>query len=180
MNKHCILHQLSDIRDLNYPNPPATPCAVPSTQLLNTTSPTDHDILQLTNNVFKIALSQTTATSPIKTHAHCLTEITVQLAAENAILKKHNSELRAQISKTKERAKGKRVVLKNVHAICTEEVYNALVECEKGTKQRRKKGRKRRSQRAKDLSSSKEEEEDSTDLDLHEDSVEIQDCIVKT
>ncbi len=116
-------------------------------------------------------------TSPVKTHMHCLTEITVRLTAENAILKKDNSELRAQISK-KERAKGKRVVLKNVYAICTEEVYNALVECEKGTKQRTKKGRKRRSKRAKDVSSSEEEEEDSTDIELDDGSVEIQDCIV--
>ena len=118
------------------------------------------------------------ATSPAKTHAHCLTEITVRLAAENAILKKDNSKLQAQIRKQKERAKGKRVVLKDVHAICTEEIYNALVECERAMKAKKTKGRKRQSKRTKDISSSEEGEEDNAESEVKEGSVEIQDCIV--
>ena len=73
------------------------------------------------------------------------------------------------------------MVLKDVYAICTEEVYNALVECEKGTKQRTKEGRKRRLKGAKDVSSSEEEDQDSIDVELDERHVKIQDCIaVKT
>jgi len=181
INKHRVLHQLSDIQGPSHPRSPSTPHSVPATQLLNTLSPPDHDTLQSTNNAFKIALSQTTVASPVKKHAHCLTEITIRLAAENAILKKDNFELRAQISKKKDRNKGKRVVLKDVYAICTEEVYNALVECEKETKQRTKEGRKRRLKRAKDVSSSEEEDQDSIDVELDERHVKIQDCIaVKT
>ena len=176
MNKHHILHQLSDIA---LSHPPSTPrVTVALIQLLNTTSPPEHNILQSSNIVFNAALSQTTATSPVKTHARCLTEITSRLAAENAILKKDNSELRNQIRKQKERTKGKRVVLKNVHAICTEEVYNALVECEKAAKQRTAKGRKRRSKCTKDVSSSGEDEEDNAESELEEGGVEIHDCIV--
>jgi len=175
MNKHRILCQLSNAADS-----PSTPKKNPIApiQLLNTTSPPDHNTLQSSNIVFNNALSETSATSPVKTHARCLTEITVRLAAENAILKKDNSELRAQIRKQKERVKGKRVVLKDVHAICTEEVYNALLECEKATKKHTMKGRKRRSKHTKDVSSSEEEEEDNTDTDLVDGAVEIEDCIV--
>ena len=175
INKHRILHQLSDIQTTS--NPPSTPC-IARRQLLNTTSPPDHDTLKLANNIFNTELSQTTATSPVKTHARCLTEITVRLAAENAILKKDNCELRAQIRKQKERTKGKRVVLKDIHAICTEEIYNALVECERATKPKKTKERKQRSKYTKDISSSEEEEEDKAESDMEEGSVEIQDCIV--
>jgi hypothetical protein len=68
-------------------------------------------------------------------------------------------------------------VLKNVHAICTEEVYNALVECEKAAKHQMTKARKRQSKCTKDVSSSEEDKEDNVESEL-EGSVEIQDCIV--
>ena len=74
INKHRILHQLFDTQTTSHP--PSTPC-IARRQLLNITSPPDHDILKLANNIFNTELSQTTATSPVKTHAHCLTEITV-------------------------------------------------------------------------------------------------------
>jgi len=117
-------------------------------------------------------------TSPIKTHAYCLAKITVLLAAENASLKRDNSELQAQIRKQKARPKGKRVVLKNVHAICTEEIYNALVECEKAAKEKKIKGRKQRSKYNKEVSSSEDEKKDNIESALEDGHVKIEDCIV--
>ena len=177
MNKHRILHQLSDSQHLSTPLTER----VTSTQFLSSTSPPDYNTLQSANIAFNTALSQTTVSSPVKTHARCLAEITVRLAAENAILMKDNSELWAQIRKQKERVKGKRLLLKNTCAISTEEVYNALAECEKETKKKKRggaKGRKQKSKCTKEVSSSEKEEEDNTDSELEEGSVEIQDCIV--
>jgi len=115
INKHCILHQISVAQTSNHPSTLPTT----SLRLLNTMSPPNYDILQSTNRIFNTKLAQTMVTSPIKTHTCCLAEITVWLAAENAILKK---DLWAQIWKQKERAKEKWVVLKNDHAICPKSI----------------------------------------------------------
>ena len=69
MNKHCILHQLSYTTGGD--PPPSTPY-IALLQLLNISSPPGHNTLQSTNIVFNTELSQTTATSRIKTHARCL------------------------------------------------------------------------------------------------------------
>jgi len=159
LNKHRILHQLSDNHSKSTP---PTELATP-TQLLNTSSPPDHNILQSANTAFNTALSQTATPSPVKTHGRCLTEITVRLAAENAILPKDNSELRAHIRNQKERVKGKRFVLKDQHAISTEEMYKAIDGCEKATRKRATKGKPRRSKRTQHISSSEEEEAENTD-----------------
>ena len=72
-NKHRILRQLSDTRFLSTPSIER----VTSSQFLTTTLPPDHNALQSAHIAFNTALSQTTASSPIKTHPRCLTEITV-------------------------------------------------------------------------------------------------------
>ena len=95
---------------------------------------------------FNKALSQTTAGSPVKTHGRCLGEITEKLYVENAILRKDNSKLRAQIHFQKEQTKGKRLVLKDLCAIVTEEVHKALEEAQKAPKATQK--RKNRGKRA--------------------------------
>jgi len=43
-------------------------------------------------------------------------------------------------------------MFKNVYALCTEETYNALVECKKAAKENKIKGRKQRSKCIKELS----------------------------
>lgn len=174
LNKHRILHQLSD--HCSKSTPP-TAHAIP-TQFLSTSSPPDHNTLQSANSAFNTALSQTTAPSPVKTHGRCLTEITVRLAAENAILRNDNAELRAQICKQKERVKGKRFQLKGCHAISTEAMHQAIADSQKATRKRTTKRKQQRSKRAKDSSSSEEEEEAETDSESEEDGVEIRDCIV--
>lgn len=173
LNKHRILHQLSGNHSKStLPTERAT-----ATQFPSTSSPPDHNILQSANTAFNTALSQTAAPSPVKTHGRCLTEITVRLAAENAILRKDNSEWGAQIQKQKERVKGKYFVLKDQHAISTEEMYKAIDGCEKATWKRATKGKPRWSKRTQHISSSEEEEAEDTDSELEEDDVEIWDCI---
>jgi len=140
LNKHRILHQLFDSRAT--PSSPVRPTT--STQFLNNTSTPDATVLRSANDAFAAALSQTTAPSPVKTHGQCLAQLTARLTAENAILKKDNMELRAQVRKRAERAKGKRLVLKDQHAISAEEVYQALSECQKSTRKQTKKVKPRR------------------------------------
>ena len=137
-------------------------------------------VLRSANIAFNNALSQTTADSPVKTHGRCLGEITEKLYAENAILRKNNSELRAQIRSRKERTKGKRLVLKDLCAIATEEVQKALEEAQKATKamqKGKKKGKGATAKQRKKVSSSEEEDKEDTDDDSAEEAIEIQDCI---
>ena len=85
--------------------------------------------------------------------------------------------MQAQIRKRKERAKGKRIVLKDLRAISMEAVYNTLTDCQKATQRQTKKVKQRRSKRNQDSSSSEEEEEEYIESELEEGGVEIQDCI---
>ena len=87
-------------------------------------------------------------------------------------------ELRAQICKQTERGKGKRLILKDQHAISTEEMYQALSECQKSTQKETKKVKPRRSKRVRNCPSSDEEDEAETGSELEEEGLEIQDCIV--
>jgi len=176
MNKQCILRQLSDKRKTPSPS---VQLATPTT-FLNNSSPADVIILRSANEAFNNALSETTAGSPVKTHGRCLGEITEKLYAENAILRKDNSELRAQIRSRKERTKGKRLVLKDRCAIATEEVQQALEEAQKATKatqKGKKKGKRATAKQHKKVSSSEEEDKEDTDDDSAEEVIEIRDCI---
>jgi hypothetical protein len=114
----------------------------------------------------------------VKTHGQCLTEITARLAAENAILRMDNAELRAQIGKQKERVKGKRFQLKGCHAISTEAMHQAIADSQKTTQKRTIKWKPQQSKRVQDSSSSDEKEEANTDSEVEEDGIEIGDCIV--
>jgi predicted Zn-dependent protease len=100
-----------------------------------------------------------------------------KLYAENTILRKDNSELRCQIRSRKERTKGKRLVLKDICAIATEEVQKALEEAQKATQKGKKKGKKGKAKQRKNVSSSEEEDKEDTDDDSTEEPIEIQDCI---
>ena len=109
-NKQHILRQLAD----KHTTPsPSLQLAKP-TPFLNNSSPADVLVLRSANVAFNNALLQTTADSPVKTRGRCLGEIMEKLYAENAILRKDNSELRCQIRSRKERTKGKRLVLNDI------------------------------------------------------------------
>ena len=84
-----------------------------------------------------------------------------------------------QIRKQKDRAKRKRPVLKNVYAIYTQEVYNALVECKRAAKEKKKrKGKKQGFKCTQEVSSSEDEDEDNVESASEDGGVEIEDCIV--
>jgi hypothetical protein len=87
-------------------------------------------------------------------------------------------ELRAQIGKRTERTKGKRLILKDQHAISTEEMYQSLSECQKSTRKQTKKVKPRRSKRTRNHPSSDEADGADTDSESEEERLEIQDCIV--
>ena len=174
-NKQRILRQLSDKHKTPSPSLQFT---TPMT-FLNNSSPANVLILRSANVAFNNALSRTTAGSPVKTHEQCLGEITEKLYAENAILRKDNSELRAQIRSRKEWTKGKRLVLKDLCAIATKEVHKALEEAQKATKAMQKgknKGKRATAKEHKKVSSSEEEDTEDTDNDSAE-AIEIRDCI---
>lgn len=174
LNKHRILHQLIDSHST--PSTPMKPTT--SAQFLNSSSTPDALVLRSANDAFAAALSQTSAPSPVKTHGQCLAQLTARLTAENAILKKDNMELRAQIRKRTERAKGKRLILKDQHAISSEQMYQALSECQKSTRKQTKNVKPRRSKRVRNCPSSDEEDAVETGSELEEDGIEIRDCIV--
>src|SRR5277367_5467328 len=163
-NKQRILHQLSD---RNTTPSPSLLLAQP-TPFFSTSSPADVLVLRLAKVAFNNVLLQTTADSSVKTHGRCLRQITEKLFAENAILKKDNWELRSQIRSRKEQTKGKRLVLKDLCAIATEEVQKALEEAQKATQKGEKKGKERRANQHKKVSSSEEEDKEDTDDDSAE------------
>jgi len=175
LNKQRILHQLFD----KHPTPSPPQQTTTLNLFLNNSSPPDALVLHSANAAFNSALFQTEAITPVKTHGRRLSRITERLYAENAILRKENSELKTQIRKRKERTKGKRLVLKNIYAIATEEVQQALAAAQRATREGRKKGKQRKSKQRKRVSSSEEEEEEEEDAEdeSEEEGVEMQDCI---
>lgn len=82
-------------------------------------------------------------------------------------------------AKRKERASGKRLILKGKVVVSTEEVYKALGEAEKATAAKKvKKGKGQKGRKRKIVSESEEETSSLGDLDDFSDSdVEILDCI---
>jgi hypothetical protein len=88
-----------------------------------------------------------------------LGSIAEQLQADNCILRKENNELKAVIDTRKERASGKRLILKGVKVVTKEYIYQELEKAEAITKERkRRKGRKGKiATQDKDTSDSEEE-----------------------
>jgi len=112
-----------------------------------------------------------------------LSGVSERLQTEVTILQRELKEVKEIHAKRKERACGKRLILKGKVIVSTEEVRNALEEAEKATtakKAKKGKGRKRR----KVVSESEEERSSLGDLDAREglddfydSDVEILDCI---
>jgi hypothetical protein len=73
-----------------------------------------------------------------KNHVRRLSGITERLQTEVTILQKELTEVKAVHSKMKERASGKRVILKGRTVVSTEEVQKALAEAEYATRKKRK------------------------------------------
>jgi hypothetical protein len=105
-----------------------------NTPFLLTSSPPEPSTLRSANQAFLSDFTSTTINHEYKTHVRRLSGIAERLQAEVTILQKELGEIRAINSKRKERASGKRVILKGKTVISTEELQKALAEAEKATR----------------------------------------------
>jgi hypothetical protein len=144
------------------------------TSLLLTSSPPDSTILRSTNSSFTELLRTSNIPTPARIHGRRISNIAERLQAENTILKRENAQLRSITNKRKERASGKRLVLKGKVLVSTEEVRQKLIEAEEAIKTSRSK--MQRKNRPEPLRRNQRVEDDSSD-ESAEEVEEIQDCI---
>jgi hypothetical protein len=186
-NLHRMLHQLPDDRmpqslsDISTPSHPTSQAN--STPFFISSSPPEPLMLRSKNQAFLGSLASTNIETEYKIHMRRLSGISERLQAEVTILQKELKEVKEIHAKRKERASGKRLILKGKVVVSTEDVHNALEEAEKATAAKKAKkgaGRKRR----KVISESEDERSSLGDLDEREDlddfydsEVEILDCI---
>ena len=187
-NLHRMLHQLPDdtisavsLHDISTPS--HTTSQDTSTPFFLSSSPPEPLTLCSKNQAFLGSLASTNIETEYKIHMRRLSGIAERLQTEVTILQKELREVKEIHAKRKERASGKRVILKGKVVVSTKEVHNALKEAEKATaakKAKKRTGRKRR----KVISESEEERSSLRDVDerqdlddLHNSEVEILDCI---
>ena len=187
-NMHRVLHQLPDI---------ATPISTPVSPLANATStpfflsssPPDPAILRSTNQAFLATSTITDLDTDYKRHMRRLSGISERLQTEVTMLQKELKEVKEVNAKRKERASGKRIILKDKSILSTEEVHQALKEAEEIThakKLKKGKGMKKKGQKRKVLSTEiddrrgyggDEDDNHSVAESLHLEDVEISECI---
>jgi hypothetical protein len=169
---------LPDPHDISTPAPLTTLDNL--TPFLDFSSPPDPSTLHSKNKAFLSSLASTNVEIQFKTHMRRLSGISERLQTEVTILQKELKEVKEIHAKRKERASGKRLILKGKVVVSTEEVYKALEEAEKATASKKaKKGTNGRKGRKRKVVSESEEETSSLgDLDdPHDSDVEILDCI---
>jgi hypothetical protein len=138
---------------------PSRPHPATSTTPLISSSPPDAAVLRAANVALNATIVESSLESPVRRHVRQLGSIAEQLQADNCILRKENNELKAVIDTRKERASGKRLILKGVKVVMKEYIYQELEKAEAITKERkRRKGRKGKiATQDKDTSDSEEE-----------------------
>ena len=94
--------------------------------------------LRATNQAFLTDFASANVTEQHKIHVRRLSGITERLQTELTILKKEVNEMKAIHGRRKERASGKRLILKGKTVISTEELQQALEEAEKATRTRKR------------------------------------------
>ena len=130
INPNRVLRSIStDASSPSIPNVVAMPYLI-------TSSPPDSTTLHSTNKAFNEALFDNSLATPLRQHRRRLSGIAENLHASNVLLRKENSELKQVLSKRKECALGKRLILKGKFIVTTEELHRQLVEAEKSTKQK--------------------------------------------
>jgi hypothetical protein len=175
-----MLHQLPDCSvDISTPTAPAVSDI--STPFFLTSSPPEPSTLRSTNQAFLSNFTTSNVNHEYKTHVRRLSGIEERLQTEVTILEKELEEIKTIHARRKERASGKRVILKGKAVISTEELIKALAEAEKATQAKKK---KRKSTRKKKVLDSEGDTSDSEPVapDSREDSTglrdpEILDCI---
>jgi hypothetical protein len=178
-NVHRMLHQLPDD---TISDPPDVSTSAPPTADDNSTpffissSPPEPSILHSKNRAFLASLASTNIDTQFRTHMRRLSGISERLQTEVTILQKELKEVKEIHAKRKERASGKRLILKDKVVVSTEEVQKALEDAEKVTatrKAKKKNGQKGRKRKI----VSESEEEMSSGGDFYHSDVEILDCI---
>lgn len=140
-NLHRILHQLADpIGPISTSSPPPTPST--STPFFLTSSPPEPAILRSKNQAFLSTPAISNLPQDYRTQMRRLSGMSERLQAEMTILQKELKEVKEVHAKRKERASGKRMILKGKSILSTEEVYTALKQAEETTA--RKKTQKKR------------------------------------
>jgi DDE superfamily endonuclease len=187
-NMYRVLHQLSDIAapisTLASPSANAT-----STPFFLSSSPPDPAILRSTNQAFLATSTIADLDMDYKRQMRRLSGISERLQTEVTMLQKELKEVKEVNAKRKERASGKRIILKDKSILSTEEVHQALKEAEEITyakKLKKKKGMIKKGRKEKVLSSEihdgasyggDEDDNLSVAESLHLEDIEILECI---
>jgi hypothetical protein len=106
--------------------------------------------------------------TPAKKYVHRLSHGYENLQAHYLISQQENRNYKRILSARKERASGKRAILKNVIIASAEEIFQSIDEAERKTKARKKKRKatkKRKWRQDSESSSSSESESDEAELD---------------
>lgn len=125
-----VLHQLLDAFNTTVTSStpiPASPTSI-STPYLLTSSPPEPSTLRATNRAFLTNFASANVREQHKIHVRRWKGIIARLQTELTILKKEVKEVKAIYGQRKERASGKRVILKGKTVISTEKFQNALEE----------------------------------------------------
>ena len=149
----------------------AEPTTLFDTSLL-TSSPPDATVLQSANTALKELLTTMNGlNTPARKYVPRLADTTERLRATVSILQHENKELKEVLGARVERKSGKRLALKGVNLVTTEEIHKRLAEAEKATEEKkRKKSSKRRHTPS---PSTSEDQDDCLDPILRQ----ISDCI---
>jgi len=143
-----VLHQLLDPSNKVSSLITTAPISTSMPYLLTSSLP-EPSTLRATNQAFLTDFASANVAERHKIHVRRLSGITERLQTELTILKREVDEMKAIHGRRKERASGKRLILKGKTVISTEELQKALEEAEKAT-QTRKRGKtgKRKSPRS--------------------------------
>jgi hypothetical protein len=122
--------------------------SIPSfeTQLL-TSSPPDMTAIHVTNNALDETLDKSGLDTPVKGYIRRLSRGYEKVQALYSISQQELQTHKRILSARKERASGKRVILKNTIIASTEEIFQSIDEAERKTKERKKRrktGKKRK------------------------------------
>jgi hypothetical protein len=120
-----VLHQLLD--PSNDASTPITTAPIStSTPYLLTSSPPEPSTLRATNQAFLTDFASANVTEQHKIHVWRLSGITERLQTELTILKREVNEMKAIHGRRKERASGKRLILKGKTVISTERIAKSI------------------------------------------------------
>jgi len=156
---------------------PRTPNCDIFEQSLITSSPPDPAALYSSNQALKQVLeTQETLHTPVRHYISRLSNMTEKLRAHLTIAEETKNQLESVLSARKERASGKRLVLKGQFIVSRADIQKAIAEAEATTEAKKKK--KRDKQERKEAVVERNIVMDDSNAEDDETLMDIQDCIV--